>query len=203
MGTMQRTTRILTRVLVFAAAACIVGACKDPATTVATSSGPSSAAPLTSTVSSTASATTNHLDTVRAQLAVAASDVCAVVSAENVRSSFRESAPLTTQPMSEGSGPACGYPHPRQGGYLLVIQFQPLSRWEAYVQSGKMVQGLGRDAVVVGTTTTSPQLMVLDLQRGAVIMFLAPDPSLIAVDTLVDVAALAYGVPREGLRVGE
>jgi hypothetical protein len=189
----MRSLRIVTVVF-----ACIVGACSDDASIVATSGSPAS---VTTASSSTIPATTNHLDAVRAQLAVAASDVCAVVTAEHVRSSFRESTPLTTQPMSEGSGPACGYPHPREGGYLVVIQFQELARWGGYAKSGKLVQGLGYDAVLTGTT--SPQLMVRDAQRSAVVMFLAPDPAPIAVEALLEIAAFAYGVPREGVRFGE
>jgi hypothetical protein len=146
-------------------------------------------------------ATTSPLDVVRRQLAIAASEVCAITSAENVRISFRETAPLGTQPMGEASGPACGYPHPRQGGYLLVIQFQEPTRWGAYAQAGQVVRGLGRDAVVTGTT--SPQLNVLDNSRSAVIVFLAPDPQPRSLDALLEVAAFAYGVLRADVRVGE
>ena len=48
--------------------------------------------------------------------------------------------------MGEASGPACGYPHPRAGGYLLVIQFQELAWWGGYAKSGTRIEGLGLDA---------------------------------------------------------
>jgi hypothetical protein len=150
--------------------------------------------------SSSIAATTRQLDVIRAQIATAETQVCAVVSAEKVQLGFRESTPLRTQPMGQASGPACGFPHPRQGGYLLVIQFQDLARWGAYAQAGKVVHGLGREAVVTGTS--SVQLNVLDLERGSVVMFLAPDAQPGSQDALLEVAAFAYGVARAGISVG-
>jgi hypothetical protein len=82
----------------------------------------------------------------------------------------------------------------------LVIQFQDLQRWGGYAGSGKVVHGLGREAVVSGTF--SPQLSVLDTDRAAVIVFLASNPGPGALDALLDVGAHVYGVPREGVRLG-
>jgi hypothetical protein len=183
----------------------LVSSCRDDSTRVSTHAGPvpstdTTVAASPSSPSSSVPATTSPLDAIRAQLATAATRVCAVVSAEDVRLSFHETAPLRTQPMGEASGPACGYPHPRQGGYLLVIQFQDIARWGAYVQAGTVVRGLGRDAVV--TDTMSSQLVVLDSERSAVVVFLAPDSQPGSVEALLGVAAFAYGVPRDGVQVG-
>src|SRR5204863_2380699 len=123
---------------------------------------------------------------IRAQIAKASTDICTLVSAQNVAVSFAETAPLTTQPMGEASGPACGYPNPRAGGYLLVIQFQDLAWWDGYAKSGKPIEGLGLDAVL---SSTKPELLVRDVERGTVIMFLAADSPAGYVDSLLHIAA--------------
>ena len=135
------------------------------------------------------------LDALDAQLVTAANDVCTLVGATDVGASFDEPAPLTTQPMGEANGPACGYPHPRHGGYLLVIQYQLLSRWSDYERAGRLVIGLGVDARLA----SSSELLVRDEQRHTVIRLLAPDGDEEA--ALLRVASRIYGAPVDGVHV--
>jgi len=100
-------------VLVMIAIAVTVGACGDASTvsvtamgcsapTVATSLGPSS-----STSIAVVTTTTNSgIASIRAQITKASTDICTLVSAQNVGVSFAQTVPLTTQPMGEASGPA-------------------------------------------------------------------------------------------------
>jgi hypothetical protein len=88
-------------ILIFAG---VVSACGDSSVIVSDSrAAPSSASDITTSVS-----TTTFVDGMRTQIAVATHDVCGVVSAETVRLSFHEVSPLTTLPMGESNGPACG-----------------------------------------------------------------------------------------------
>ena len=135
------------------------------------------------------------LDAIDAQLITAAEDVCTLVAATDVGASFEESSPLTTQPMGEANGPACGYPHPRHGGYLLVIQYQLPSRWSEHERTGRRVVGLAVDARLESTS----ELFVRDQRRDAVIMLLAPDGD--AEAALLRLASRIYGAPVGGVHV--
>jgi len=79
-----------------------------------------------------------------------------------------------------------------------VIQFQDLAWWDGYAKTGDRIEGLGLDAVM---SHTKPELLVRDIGRGAVIMFLAADSPAGYVDSLLHVAAVIYGRPPESIRV--
>jgi hypothetical protein len=128
---------------------------------------------------------------IQSQIATASSDECTLISAADVAASFDEPGPLGTGAMGEANGPACGYPHPRHGGYLLVLQFRQLSRWDEYASSGRRVDGLGREAQLV----SSSELFVRDEHRNTVLMILAPDGD--AHVALFRVASRIYGVSPE------
>ena len=102
---------------------------------------------------------------------------------------------FTTQPMMEGRGPARGYPHPRNGGYLLVLQFQALAEWDQHLAQGRRVDGLGHPARL--ETKAVASLYVLDVERHAVVMFLSPQSDN-AVTALLRVAAHVYGDVARG-----
>ena len=123
-------------------------------------------------------------------------EICPLLSPEAVASSFDEKRPLTTQPMVEGRGPACGYPHPRHGGYLLVVQFQALADWDEHLALGRRVDGLGHPARI--ETKAVDSLYVLDVERHAVGMFLAPQSDN-SVTALLRVSAHVYGVTASDL----
>jgi hypothetical protein len=67
------------------------------------------------------------------------------------------------------------------------------------VATGRRVEGLGRDAVV--SRNISAELLVRDLDRAKVLLFVAPSPPQRSHEPLFDVAASVYGVPREGVRL--
>lgn len=196
-------------VLVMIAMAVFVGACSD-ASTVSVTAAAGTGVPVTtslepasssSTPTATVTTTTNSaLASIRAQIATASTDVCTLVSAQNVGLSFAQTVPLTTQPMGEARGPACGFPNPNAGGYLLVIQFQDLAYWGGHASTGKRVEGLGLDAVL---SPTLPELYVLDIDRGHMIMFLAADRPVGYADSLLRVAALIYGKSPASVRVAQ
>ena len=191
--------------LVTIAVAAVVGACGDASTSSVASSPPepaaSSLAPASSsTTTVTAVApTTDVIASIRAQIAKAATDICTLISAKDVGLSFEETVPLTTQPMGEAAGPACGFPHPRAGGYLLVIQFQNIANFDGYAKTGRRVDGLGLDAVL----SSSKSLYVRDVERDTTIMFLAPENTAASVDSLLRVVAHIYGKTAANLRVAE
>ena len=190
-------------ILIMVAIAGLAGACSDSSklTVTASPAAPTTTLPAASlpTASiSTATPTTSGIDAIRAQITRASNEVCTLVSAQNVALSFAEAVPLTTQPMGEASGPACGYPHPRAGGYLLVIQFQELAWWGGYAKSGTRIEGLGHEAVLSARRT---ELFVLDVERGTVIMLLAADSPVGGVDALLHVAAVVYDKAPETVRV--
>lgn len=97
-------------------------------------------------------------------------DVCDMVDLPAVKTAFGETGTLSTVPMEEANGPACGVPHPRQGGYLLVVQVQPFDRWERHAASGRSVDTLAHPAVETDAST----LFVRDDDRRVVTMVLAP-----------------------------
>ncbi len=130
---------------------------------------------------------------IQSQIATASSDVCPIISAADVAVIFGETTPLTTQAMSEKNGPACGFPHPRQGGYVLVLQFQSPSRWKEYAESGQQVVGLGREAQLVSSST----LFVRDEKRNVVLMILAPDGD--ASGKLLRIASRIYGTSPDNV----
>ena len=190
--------------------AVLVGACDDASTATATAGAAGTAVPVTASLepassssapTATVTTTTNSsLAPIRAQIATASTDVCTLVSAQNVGLSFAQTVPLTTQPMGEARGPACGYPNANAGGYLLVIQFQDMAYWGGHASTGKRIEGLGLDAVL---SPTHPELYVLDIDRGYLIMFLAADSPVGYVDSLLQVAALIYGKPPGSVRVAQ
>ncbi len=126
-------------------------------------------------------------------------EICPLLSSEAVAASFEENGPLTTQPMVEGRGPACGVPHPRHGGYLLVVQFQALAEWDQHLAKGQRLDGLGHPARIE-TGGGGASLYVLDNGRHAVVMYLAPDSDN-AVAALLRVAAHVYNVTASRLIV--
>ncbi len=95
--------------------------------------------------------------------------------------------------MGEKNGPACGFPHPQKGGYLLVLQFQLPSRWNEYAKSGQQVVGLGREAQLVSSST----LFVRDERRHVVLMILAPDGD--ASEKLLRIASRIYGTSPDSV----
>lgn len=155
-----------------------------------------------------ATVTTNHvvttessfpIDWIPAQIDLASTDVCTLISPQQVQTSFGQTVPLTTQPMAEAKGPACGYPYP-QGGYLLVIQFQNLAKWGEYAGTGRPVEGLAFDALY--SPASDPQALVIrDVELGVVIRLLAPQSIMSDVDSLLMVAADIYGTTSGGVRV--
>jgi hypothetical protein len=136
---------------------------------------------------------------IRAQIARAGTDICTLISAQDVGLSFEETVPLTTQPMGEAAGPACGFPHPRAGGYLLVIQFQSIAYFDGYAKTGRRVDGLGLDVVL----SSRDKLYVRDVERSSTIMFLAPDDTATSADSLLRVVAHVYGKSAANLRVAD
>ena len=95
--------------------------------------------------------------------------------------------------MGEKNGPACGFPHPRQGGYLLVLQFQSPLRWKEYAESGQQVVGLGYEARLVSPST----LFVRDEKRNVVLMILAPGGD--ANETLLRIAGRIYDISPDSV----
>lgn len=95
--------------------------------------------------------------------------------------------------MGEKNGPACGFPHPRQGGYVLVLQFQSPSRWNEYAKSGQQVVGLGHQARLVSSST----LFVRDEKRNVVLMILAPDGD--ANEKLLRLASRIYATSTDSV----
>ena len=112
----------------------------------------------------------------RAQIAKATTDICTLVIPEAVAASFGSTAVLHTSAMGEAHGPACGYPHPNHGGYLLVIQFRTLASWDTADTTGTAIDDLAVPAKLDrhsgGGNTT---LFVRDQTRDAVVTFLAPE----------------------------
>lgn len=109
-----------------------------------------------------------------AQLATAASDLCPLLDPQDVAASFGETVTLSTQPMAEAHGPACGVPHPRRGGYLLVVQFQDIAAWDSRVTTGRRVDGVGHPARIATPGGPSATLYVRDEERHAMVVFMAP-----------------------------
>ena len=122
-----------------------------------------------------------------AQLTTAARVVCELVGPGDVQTAFGVATPLTTQPMGEANGPACGYPNVDSRGYLLVIQLQPLARWSSKAASGQAIGSLGSPAV---QTPDGSQVFVRDDAREATVMFLAPGPRGNSAEALRQVAAI-------------
>ena len=191
------------------------GACANrsaiPATaTTQAAQVPSSLSRATPSPSNVADATvtTNHivqtessspLDSILAQID-ARTDICTLISPEEVQTSFGETVPLTTQPSTEAKGPACGYPYPRGGGYLLVIQFQDMATWGEYAGTGRPVEGLAFDAMY--SPASDPQaLFVRDIERGVVVRLLAPQGATSDVQSLLKVAGHVYGTTPDDVRV--
>ena len=128
------------------------------------------------------------------QLDAAARVVCQLVAAEDVGSSFSVATPLTTQPMGELNGPACGYPNLDGHGYLFVIQFQPWSRWDSYAGSGQPIESLGAPVILAVDGADGSRLYVRDAARQVTTMFLAPTGGSGSAKALQRLAALAYPV---------
>ncbi|MCC6522654.1 MAG: hypothetical protein IT373_08350 [Polyangiaceae bacterium] len=104
-----------------------------------------------------------------------APEVCMLVSPEAVAASFVSGAALRTAPMGEANGPACGYPDPDRGGYLLVIQRRSLASWDTADTTGTPIADLGVAARLdEDAGNGSASLFVRDEPRHAVMMFLAP-----------------------------
>lgn len=193
----------------------LLGACANRSANTGTETTqaaqvPSALLPATLSPSNVADATvtTNHtvqtessspLDSIVAEIDARA-DICTLISPEEVQTSFGEMVPLTTQPSTEAKGPVCGYPYPRGGGYLLVIQFQDLATWGEYAETGRPVEGLAFDAMY--SPASDPQaLVVRDIERGVVVRFLAPQSSTSDVESLLTVAGHVYGTTPDGVRV--
>jgi len=115
--------------------------------------------------------------------------VCELVGAADVQTAFGLLTPLTTQPMGEANGAACGYPNVDGRGYLLVIQLQPLARWSTYADTDQAIGHLGRPAV---QSSDGSELYVRDEARGATVMFLAPGGGSGTAAALRQVAAIVY-----------
>ena len=126
---------------------------------------------------------------ISAQLAAATLVVCELVDATDVQTAFAVLTPLTTQPMGEANGPACGYPNADGRGYLLVIQLQLLARWSSYADSGKSMETLARPAI---QTSDGSRLYVRDEERQATVMFFATGNDAGNAEALRQVAAIAY-----------
>ena len=200
------------RVVLVVLVAGLLGACANRSAitgTATTRAGvvPSSLSPTTTTSPSNVAdttVTTNHvvqteIDSILPQID-ASTEVCTLISPQEVQTSFGETAPLTTQPMAEAKGPACGYPYPRGGGYLLVIQFQDLATWDGYVGTGRPVEGLAFDAVY--SPASDPEaLVVRDVERGVVVRLLGPQGSTSDVESLLMVAGHVYGTAPDGVHV--
>lgn len=203
------------RVVYVILVACVLGACANRsaitgAATTQAAQVPSSLLPATPSPSNVADATetTNHIvqtespspiDSSLAQID-ASEDVCTLISPQEVQTSFGETVPLTTQPMAEAKGPACGYPYPRAGGYLLVVQFQDLATWGEYAGTGRPVEGLAFDAMY--SPSSDPEAIVVrDVERGVVVRLLAPQSSTSDVESLLMVAGHVYGTAPDGVHV--
>jgi hypothetical protein len=140
---------------------------------------------------------------IRASLATAASELCPLADPQDVATSFEETGPLTTQPMTSAQGPACGYPHPRRGGYLFVVQYQPLPAWDRHAATGSRVDGMGHLARIETTTgAPSATLYVRDEQRQVMVVFMAPQSDN-ATAALVRLAALVYHVAATAVNVSD
>lgn len=126
---------------------------------------------------------------VRAQIAKATTDICTLVTPEAVAASFGSAAISRTAPMTEGHGPACGYPHPDHGGYLLVIQFRTLASWDTAATAGTAIDGLGVSARLDRHSGRYATLFVRDQARDAVVTFLAPEGP---PEAVIRVASLIY-----------
>lgn len=203
------------RVVYVILVACVLGACANRsaitgAATTQAAQVPSSLLPATPSPSNVADATetTNHIvqtespspiDSSLAQID-ASEDVCTLISPQEVQTSFGETVPLTTQPMAEAKGPACGYTYPRAGGYLLVVQFQDLATWGEYAGTGRPVEGLAFDAMY--SPSSDPEAIVVrDVERGVVVRLLAPQNSTSDVESLLTVVGHIYGTTPDGVRV--
>ena len=98
-------------------------------------------------------------------------------------------APLTTSPMSEANGPACGVPHQRQGGYLVVVQFLAFDRWDEFAAAGLPIEGLRLPVVAVATW---PTLYMRDEKRRVVVSLTGADSSTDTMSALVRFAERLY-----------
>ena len=143
----------------------------------------------------TSAVASSNLQVIKTQLAAAASDGCPLISASDVADILGEATPLRTRAMSEASGPACGFPHPRQGGYILVLQLQPPTRWSEYQKIGQEVVGLGFEAQLVSAS----KLYVRDEARHVVLMILAPDGD-VSSSELLRIASRIYGASPDSVR---
>lgn len=188
---------------------CLLSACANEST--ATGTAPTTSADVSPTLTSSSSIadlteetsqvvyTSRPLDSILARID-AGEDICTLVGPRAVQTSFGETMPLTTQPMMEAKGPACGYLYPRGGGYLLVIQFQNMATWGEYAATGRPVAGLGLDAMY--SPASDPQaLVVRDIERAVVVRLLAPQGSTSDVQSLLKVAGHIFGTTFDDLRV--
>ena len=126
---------------------------------------------------------------ISAQIDTASRVVCELLDAADVQTTFGVATPLTTQPMGEVNGPACGYPNLDGRGYLFVIQLQALSRWDGYVGSGQSLGSLGSPAILAADRR---HLYVRDDARKATVVLLAPGPGADPAEVLQRLAAIAY-----------
>ena len=126
----------------------------------------------------------------RAQIATATTDICTLVTPAAVAASFGSTAILHTASMGEAHGPACGYPHPDHGGYLLVIQFRALASWDTADTTGSAIDDLAAPAKLDRHSSGgSATLFVRDQTRNAVVMLLAPEGP---PEAILRIASLVY-----------